>query len=308
MEHGKEAPHAVNLPDARVSILLGILSIVVVLSQGSLLAQRVELDCPVCYYDVNQMHEYFRSLEGVSIPNPHYLRLFKQIEEKYQNDPSIKAQIRLALLNQFYTEYLQLAYTIEGGVTNPFKGGNYAQCPLGCFPQFLYRGTVYTNICIKRICTEGRIVGTPRYCDPTVGPDIYIHYLTFWCQDVPQATMLCGPSAHCEQSSDGTFLCEYNKVRRSSGDESSGVEYVLIAPADASEPIRVAAFRDGQLIASKPVDAEGPVDASQAYLFAQITGLTQIVALMVGQQGASSMNQCSTCTGGTRGELIVDPR
>ncbi|MEM4598915.1 MAG: hypothetical protein QW400_04490, partial [Candidatus Diapherotrites archaeon] len=253
-----------------------ILAVYFGLFSNGAFAQRVELATPVCYYDVNQMHEYFTDLQGNKILNQDFVRLFSAIESKPQNDPSIKDEIKRALRGQFYTGYLQLAYTVEGGQTNPFKGGNYAKCELGCFPQFTYFGVTYYNKCITRICTEGRIVGTPRFCDPKIGPDIYIHYLMFWCEDVPRATMICGPSAHCEQRADGTFLCEYNKVGSSSGD-NSGIEYVLAAPADSSAPIIVEAYQGGKLIASKPINAEGPVYASQAYYYAQSTGLTSIV-------------------------------
>lgn len=256
-------------------------------------AQRFELATPVCYYDVNQMHEYFTDLQGNKIPNQDYIRLFSAIESKPQNDPSIKDEIKRALRGQFYTGYLQLAYTIEDGKMNPFKGGNYAKCDLGCFPQFIYFGVTYYNKCITRICTEGRMVGTPRYCDPKVGPDIYIRYLKFWCEDVPQATMICGPSAHCEQRPDGTLLCEGNKVRSSSGG-SSGIEYVLVAPADSSEPIKVEAYQGGKLIASKPVNVEGPVYANQAYYYAQITGLTSIVESKTTSTANNSSMQATT--------------
>ncbi|MEM0359776.1 MAG: hypothetical protein QXK06_00380 [Candidatus Diapherotrites archaeon] len=273
---------------------LSVLALLVFFASNSFAQQRVELANPVCFYDVNQMHEYFTDLQGNKIPNLDFIRLFSAIEAKPQNDPSIKDEIKRALRGQFYTGYLQLAYTIEGGKKNPFKGGNYAKCDLGCFPQFTYFGRTYYNKCITRICTEGRMVGTPRFCDPKIGPDIYIHYLTFWCEDVPQATMICGPSAHCEQRADGTFLCEYNSA--TSSNQSNGVEYVLVAPADSSSQIMVAAYQNGKLIASKPIGTTGPVHASQAYAFAQSTGLASVVASALQQKTTTTASSKPSTT------------
>jgi len=176
-------------------------------------AQFVELEEPVCYYDRISMHEYILDPETRErVKNEIFEELFRQIEEVPQNDIAIKEEIKRALRGNSYTQYMQVGYWIENGRKNPFKAGSYVECKLGCFPQFMYFGRTYTNVCISKICRAGRSPNTPRFCDPNIGNDVYIHYTTFWCTAIPLISLNCGVGAHCAQKEDGSFFCEGDKV------------------------------------------------------------------------------------------------
>jgi len=244
---------------------------------------------------------------GETIENEIFKSLFSRIETTKQNDSSIKEEIKRALRGQRYTKYIQLAYTIENGKKNPFASGNYAECSLGCFPRFTYFGKTYANICINNICQQGKLPNESKFCDSSLGNDVYMHYLSFWCEDIPEPTLLCGVGAHCAQESDGTFFCDGDDATDTLGSAGSSVKYVVKVQGNAGGKFMVAAYQNGRLIAQRPISnmsageyvkRNGPLRASQAGYYAQRTGLTTLANASV-QPTVAGSNIGPVVTGGT---------
>ena len=245
-------------------------------------AEFVPVEPGICYDEQQFMqedHPFFEYLEKV----------------QQRNNPSVKQAARNALLNAPYTMFLQVGYAIENGQTNPLAEGSWENCPLGCIVRFIYRGEIYTSVCIKQICEEGSAPNTDAYCDPATG-DVYYYHTMFWCEDIPHPWIRCGEGGRCTETPDG-LRCRGYPVDPSSSSSSQGAEYVLVAPKNPSEPIMVAAIQNGQVIAKEPISnlsAEayvaryGPIDAGQAESFAVSTGLAELVESMLGNPFAAN--------------------
>ena len=227
---------------------------------------------------------------GICYDEQQYLQesdqIFKLIQETSQrNLPAVKEEARRALLNQPFTDYLQVGYAIENGVTNTVVDGSWKPCTLGCIVKFTYRGETYNHVCINAICEEGQEPNTQTFCDSSIGNDVYYYHRTFWCEPTPQPYIRCGVGGRCTETPDG-LRCRGYPVNSSSSSSSQGLEYALVAPKNPSQPIMVAAYKNGKLLAKKPISnlggaayvaRHGPVDASQAESVAVSTGLVEFV-------------------------------
>ncbi|MEM4663064.1 MAG: hypothetical protein QXM75_03510, partial [Candidatus Diapherotrites archaeon] len=216
--------------------------------------------------------------------------------------PGIKAGL---LINNMYTDYLQLGYYIEHkcgksgycevSKTDPYRegAGTYKSCPYGCILKVVFAGKEFNNVCVDRVCTAGGLNGGKPMCDYSIGNDVYFKYLTWFCQEMVLIGMICGEGGRCQTRPEGTGCFPITST--SMGNQN---QYALVIN-NISEPIKVVSIQNGQILAEKPIspmsaleyiNKYGPVDSSQAYAFAQQTGLTSIVA----------SSNSSTTTGTTR--------
>ncbi|MFH1234656.1 MAG: hypothetical protein V1493_03525 [Candidatus Diapherotrites archaeon] len=229
--------------------------------------------------------------------------------------PTIKTSL---LLNNAYTDYLQTGKYItykcssngfcEVAKTDPYAEKAYKGCTFGCILNLQYSGKNYSNICVTRICAEGRVTGTDAFCDTSIGNNIYYKHQLWWCDQETRIGMICGDGGHCVKTSSGTG-CIPVEYASAQGNNNQNTQYALLIPS-MDQPIMVVAYQNGKAIAQKPVSnlsAEkyvlqyGPVSASQAYSFAQSTGLATMVA-SIQRTGATTVASRSTGTSAsTRG-------
>jgi len=238
------------------------------------------LDQPACYDTL----KYFTGTES----------LFTEIDKAGNKWPTLKTLLPVIktslFLHNVYTGYLQTGKYItykcgsrgfcEVAKTDPYAEGTYKGCTFGCILNLEYSGEEYSNICVTRVCEEGRVAGTDAFCDTSLGNNAYYEHQLWWCDSETRIGMLCGDGGYCTKTSTGVgcFPVEYASAQ--------GTRYALLIPS-MDQPIMVVAYQNGKAIAQEPVSnlsasayiaKYGPVQASTAYSFAQSTGLATAVA------------------------------
>jgi len=216
--------------------------------------------------------------------------IFQALDTSLRDQPDdwkfVVQQAKADLVGRAYTEYLQVAYSIENGQTGIYSPGTYKSCPFGCVKEMEYLHGTYTNVCIKNICKEGYTSGTQIFCDSTKGNDVYQWHTTWFCQSILQTVIECGDAGvgRCTQTVEG-FNC--GGLPASTGADSGSIVYALTAPANPSQPIMVVAYQNGKVVAERAISGlsaseyvtrHGPIHADQAASLAESSGLRGMIA------------------------------
>ncbi|MCX8190072.1 MAG: hypothetical protein N3F05_02470 [Candidatus Diapherotrites archaeon] len=199
------------------------------------------------------------------------------------------------LIGKRYTMYIQVGYIVpyvcnitkgicEMGQIKIFDesliGKTYFGCKYGCLDTPVEKsGKVWSNFCV---CMPGQ---GRTFCDPEKSRHIYYEQHLWNCEKEIDIATRCAIGSQCGRTPTGGFTCtEIKGIDPMKSDDPR--LYNLIVPENLSSgPIKVAIIKNNQIIAEKPISElsaleyiskYGPLDSSQAYAFAQQTGLTSI--------------------------------
>ncbi|MEM4598275.1 MAG: hypothetical protein QW400_01145 [Candidatus Diapherotrites archaeon] len=210
------------------------------------------------------------------------------------------------LVGKNYTDYIQTGYKIEhkcgrSGFCEVSKTDSYAdgaseKCQWGCLvTPTEYKGKKYYNFCV---CMGGLMPGKP-WCDYTRGNDVYNNFKEWTCEVEVRETMLCGYGSRCAVRPEGVGCWP---IETASSQSSKDTQYALVIE-DMSQPVYVVAIQNGVVVAKKPISNSsaqeyvlnnGPINSSNAYAFAQQTGLTTIAASSNSSTATSSYSASSS--------------
>ncbi|MEM0360577.1 MAG: hypothetical protein QXK06_04550 [Candidatus Diapherotrites archaeon] len=214
------------------------------------------------------------------------------------------------LMGKQYTQQIQTGYTKTYSCQNrqcqlTSRVPIIQNCTYGCLiTPTQYEGKTWHDLCI---CKPGWVKdarGNPIvYCGPNGSRYAYYTHLDWTCEKIERIAGICGIGERCVVKS-GETTCE------TIGGEQpinypDGTQYTFKIPHNPTQPITIAVIQNGKTIAQKAISnlsaeqyllKNGPITSSQAYAFAQSTGLTSIVASALQQKTTTTASSKPSTT------------
>lgn len=224
----------------------------------------------------------------------------------------------IPLLGKRYTDKIQVAYKVNYNCINGqcvFKGKDTGKtdCDFGCLLEpVTYNGQTWQSFCV---CKPGYDPAVKIHCGSGTNNRVgYDSYKDWTCETKDREIYSCSIGWRCKETSN-SVTCEeipgdgpfsYSNGASNWAASTSNVAYTFVLPKNIDGTIKVAAIQNGKVIAERAIsglsmhqylDRYGTLNMSQAYSFAQSTGLmTTVAAIQKTRMATVASNTTTTRT------------